>query len=210
MATVNSPPEPRTILHNISWATYEGLLADHENSNAARFTYDRGTLEIMILSAKHEKPNRTISLLVELIAEEMEVDVENFGSTTFKREDLLRGFEPDTCFYIQNLARIEGKDEIDLTVDPPPDLIIEIDITHSSLDKLPIYAQIGAPEVWRYDGTKLAIFRLEVGAYVERNESGVLPRLASADISRFIEDSKSLRRTAWVRSVRGWARAHKS
>ena len=113
----------------------EQLLSDFQDSHAAHFTYDRGILEIMVLSFKHETVNRTLAQLVSVIAEEMQVDIINAGSTTFKRRDIAQGFEPDSCFYIQNEGRISGKAEIDLDVDPPPDLIIEIDITSPLLNK---------------------------------------------------------------------------
>src|SRR5215212_9595441 len=98
METVKSPVEQRILLSNISWETYERLLADHLDSSVPHFTYDRGLLEIMSPNPEHEKINRTINLLVEIVAEEMGLDTENLGSTTFRREDLERGFEPDTCF----------------------------------------------------------------------------------------------------------------
>ena len=161
---VHHAPPPavgqRVILHGVSWETYERLLADFQDSHAAHFAYDQGALEIMVLSLKHETFNRTLATLVEIVAEEMQGDVINAGSTTFRRADLSKGFEPDTCFYIQNVERVRGKDEIDLTVDPPPDLVIEIDITSPSLNKFPIFAAMGIPEVWRYDGKTVTIFTL--------------------------------------------------
>ena len=196
----------RMILHGVSWATYERLLEDFQDNHAAHFAYDRGVLEIMAPSAKHEEPNRAIALLVEMLALELNINVRNLGSTTFKREDLDRGFEPDTCFYIQTIARVRGKEEIDLTVDPPPDLVIEIDITHPSLDKLPIYAAVGVPEVWRYDGQQLTIFQLEGGAYRTHEESLALPGLTSQVVSQFIAESKTLERLAWLRRVQEWGR----
>ncbi|HKA54103.1 MAG TPA: Uma2 family endonuclease [Candidatus Binatia bacterium] len=210
--TGHAPPPKlgqRVILHGVSWETYERLLADFPDSHAAHFAYDRGTLEIMVLSFGHEKINRLIHTLLEVVAEEMDIDFENAGSTTFKREDLKRGFEPDTCFYVQNAERVRGKKDIDPTIDPPPDLVIEIDISSPSLNKFPIYAQIVIPEVWRYDGQKLTIFRLEEGEYIEREESQVLPGLTSQIISRFLEDSQSMKRTVWLRRVREWARQQK-
>lgn len=206
METVKSPPEQRMVLHNISWDTYEGLLADRADSSAPRFTYDRGTLEIMSPSAEHEEPNRVIAALVEVIAEELDLDLRNLGSTTFRREDLQRGFEPDSCFYLWNERRIRGKGEIDLAVDPPPDLVIEIAITNPSLDKLPIYAQVGVPEIWRYDGRRVTIFALAGDTYSEVARSGALPALTAAVLSRFIGESRTMRRADWLRRVRAWAR----
>jgi Uma2 family endonuclease len=206
MLTVSSPAEERTILHHVSWKTYECLLEDFADSSAPRFTFDRGTLEIMSPREEHERSNRTIALLVEVVTEERGLEIDSLGSTTFKREDVGRGFEPDSCFYLQNAERVRGKDRIDLRIDPPPDLVIEIDITHSSLDKLPIYAQFGVPEVWRYNGQALRILVLEEGAYHERDESLVLPGLDGATLTGFVAARKTLKRPAWLRSVREWAR----
>ena len=143
MATDLSPPEQRVLLTGVSWDTYERLLTDLENQSAPRLTYDRGLLEITKPSGEHERYNRAVALLVEVLAEELNIDVDNLGSTTFRREDIERGFEPDSCFYIQNADKVRGKARIDLTTDPSPDLVIEIDITSGSLDKFPIYAQVG-------------------------------------------------------------------
>lgn len=194
------------VLHGVSWRTYESLLADHTDSSAPRFAYDRGMLEIMSPTPEHEKINRTINLFVEVFAEEMGLDTGNFGSTTFRREDLERGFEPDSCFYIQNEEIVRGKARLDLTVDPPPDLVIEIDITNPSLNKFPIYARLGVPEVWRYDGEKVAVFRPEAEGYIEAPKSVALPSLSAEVISRFVGESKAAGRTAWLRKVREWAR----
>src|SRR5918995_4406164 len=206
METVKSPAEQRVVLHNIGWNTYERLLADHENNSAPRFTYDRGELEIISPSPEHEALNRSIALLVEFLAAELGIDVYDLGSTTFRREDLERGFEPDSCFYIENEERVRGKARIDLAVDPPPDLVIEIDITSPSFSKLPIYAQIGVPEVWRYDGERMTILVLEGSDYVERTESIVLPPVTSNVLTDFVEKSKSMKRTAWLEEVREWSR----
>jgi Uma2 family endonuclease len=207
MVTVISPPEEKILLHDVSWETYEQLLANYVDSSSPRFAYDRGVLEIMILSAKHEEPNRTLALLVEVLAEEFDLEVRNFGSTTFKREDLEKGFEPDSCFYIQSVRRISGKKEIDLTIDPPPDLIIEIDISNPSLNKFPIYAALGVPEIWRYDGQTLTILKLEGSSYSEAEASVALPRLTNETLDHFIAESESMGRRAWLKRVRAWARA---
>lgn len=202
METVRSLPEQKILLRNISWETYEHLLADHQDNSAPRFTYDRGMLEIMSPLPEHEKINRRIAQLVLAVTEEMGIEAEDYGSTTFSREDLERGFEPDSCFYIQNEELVRGKDRIDLTVDPPPDLVIEIDITRPSLNKFSIYSQLGIPEIWRYDGERLEILALENDGYVEVNESIALPHLTSTPLSELVEQSKSMKRTAWLRKVR--------
>jgi Uma2 family endonuclease len=209
MSIVLPPPqqvEQKVILHGVSWETYERLLADFADSHAAHFAYDQGMLEIMVLSFRHETLNRTLAMLVETLAEELDIDLINAGSTTFKRVDLARGFEPDTGFYGQRADHIRGKDEIDLTVDPPPDLVIEIDITSPSLDKLPIYAAVGVPEVWLYQGQELTIFVLQGGAYAVHDESLALPGVTQAVLERFLDEGRQLKRSAWLRNVRDWVR----
>jgi Uma2 family endonuclease len=143
---------------------------------------------------------------VEILAAELGTDVYDLGSTTFRREDLERGFEPDSCFYIENEERVRGKARIDLAVDPPPDLVIEIDIISPSFSKLPIYAQIGVPEVWRYDGERLKILVLEGSEYAETTESTVVPPVTSNVLSNFMEKSTTTKRTVWLEAVREWAR----
>jgi Uma2 family endonuclease len=198
----------RVILPGVSWEAYQRLLADFLDSHAAHFAYDRGRLEIMVLSAEHEEDKDVLTLLVNVLAEELGIDVRSFGSTTFQREDLDRGFEPDACFYIAHEALVRGKKKLDLAVDPPPDLVI--DITSPSLNKFPIFTALRIPEVWRYDGVRLAIFSLEEDSYVERKESVALPKVTSGVLSEFIEKSKQMKRTAWLRQVREWVRKPQS
>ena len=196
----------RIILHGISWETYEHLLNDIGESHAAHFAYDQGELEIMVPSERHEKPNRRLALLVEVLAEELNIDIEPLGSTTLKREDLKKGLEPDSCFYVQNEARIRGKEKLDFTVDPPPDLIIEIDETSSSLNKFPIYAKLGTLEVWRYKNHQVKFFILTEGQYVEIENSIAFPVLTSSRTSQFLAERLTLPSTAWLRHVRQWIR----
>ena len=206
METIKSPAEQKVILHNVRWETYERLLAEHADSSAPRFTYDRGELEIMSPSPEHERLNRRLAQLVLALAEEMGVEAEDLGSTTFRREDLECGFEPDSCFYIENEGLIYGKDRVDLSVDPPPDLVVEIDITSPSISKMPIYVQIGVPEIWRYDGERLTMWKLEGSRYAEITESLALPLLTNSVASDFAEKSKTTKRTTWLMAVREWAR----
>lgn len=220
MATLLQPPETKpemrevaatgVLLHNISWATYESLLKDHADVPSPHFTYDRGELLIMPLSSEHETFNDAFRLLVHVLAEELEIESRGFGSTTYKREDLQRGFEPDSCFYFQNEMQMRGKKRLDLTIDPPPDLIIEVDITHPSINRLPIFAAFGVPEVWRFDGEELEILRLAEGIYVKSETSVVLPLVDGETLAGFIKKSVSMMgRLEWLREVRAWARARK-
>ena len=206
MATAQVVREQRIVLSHVCWETYERLLADHENSSAPRFTYDRGALEIMSPLPRHERFNRLIELLLATSAEELGVEMYSLGSTTFRRVDLDRGFEADSCYYVQNEAVIRGKDLIDTRTDPPPDLVVEIEITHPSIPKLPIYAQFGVPEVWRYDGERLVILVLEGSEYVQSTNSRAIPAIAAQAVSELLADSTGLGNSAWLRRVRTWAR----
>jgi Uma2 family endonuclease len=194
--------EQRVLLHNISWELYEGLLAAHRERPVPRFTYDQGCLEIVTLSPEHEQLTDAIRLLVNIVAEEKRVNLKGFGSTTFRRQDLARGFEPDGCFYGKNLHRVQGKNEIDLRVDPPPDLAIEIDLTSPSISKLPIMAVIGVPELWRYHNKQWQIFTLRATNYIEQTESSILPGLTSDLISLLMEESRTLEPLTWMQRVR--------
>ncbi len=204
MAAVIHPPEPvaRTVvLHNVSWETYERLLAEQQDSGA-RLSYDRGALEIMILSLRHERIKHLIATLVEMLALARNIDLEGAGSTTFRRRDLARGFEPDACFYFTHAALIRGKEEIDLGIDPAPELAIEVDLSHASLDKQPIMAGLGIAEIWRYDGHKLHILRLDGDQYRPRDASTVLPGISDEQLNRWIEAGQTLKRGDWLRGVR--------
>jgi len=208
MPAIAAPPEQRVLLRNLSWETYERLLAENVESVGTRFTYDGGFLEIMVVGVGHEDPNRTLAALVEIVAEETELDFRRTGSTTFKRRDLEKGFEPDSCYYLKNAGRVRGKDELDLNTDPPPDLVIEVDITRSSLNRFPIFAAVGVPEVWRYDGERARMYELRGTDYAEVDISVGLPPLTSAQASHFLDQSKTQKATEWLRQVREWVRAN--
>jgi YihY family inner membrane protein len=202
---VLSLPEQRVVLRNVSWETYERLLGEHSDSSAPRFTFDHGELEIMSPSAEHERQNRRIADLIGVLADHMNLEAEDLGSTTFKRQELERGFEPNSCFYIKNVERVQGKDRIDLAVDPPPDLVVEVDITSPPISKLPMFAEFGIPEVWRFDGERLSISCLRRGGYQEVDTSEVFPGIAAVAISQLLARGKSLGRTGWLRLARAWA-----
>lgn len=213
MATVLNPPEPTTpaeerfILRDINWETYEQLLANYVDTSGPRFAYDRGVLEIMSPSSEHEELTEIVTQLIYILAEEWGFEYRNFGRTTFKRREVESGFEPDSCFYIQSVDSISGVRRLDPAVHPPPDVVIEIDITSPSLKKLPIYARMNVPEVWRYARTGVSILLLEGGDYVESKASKAIPRLCPSDLALLVEQSETLKRSEWIRAVREWARS---
>ena len=196
----------RVVLYNIGWQQFENLLKDLGDKRAARIAYDRGTLEIMTPLPEHEHYKEVISDIVKDLADLLDLDYESLGSTTWKRESRLAGVEPDNCFYFQNEAAIRGKLQFDLNQDPPPDLVLEIDLTSKSLNRFPIYARLGVPEIWCYDSGELKIYQLQNGEYQEAQISLVFPNLAVQEIPRLIEQNRSLGRRALRQVVRAWAR----
>ena len=206
MATVLTAPEQKVILRNVSWETYERLLDERGDDPVPRFNFDQGDLEIMRPSSEHEEFKCTFAQIVDVVAEELGINARGLGSTTFKRQEVERGFEPDACYYIQSFARLRGRRRIDLLVDPPPDLIIEIEVTSDSMEKLGIYAALGVPEVWRYDGNRLTMLVLEDGRYVERDTSLALPILTPTVLKELIDESISLDPIPWLRKLRKWVR----
>ena len=206
MLVKSTPAEQRTVLQNISWETFEALLRDTGEDRGSRFAYDCGVLEIMTPLFEHENPKSNFGNFIIALAEELGIEVRSAGSTTLKRKISKRGIEPDTCYYIQNELAIRGKQTLDLENDPPPDLAIEIDITSSSVNKLGIYSALGVTELWRYDGQNLKFYQLRDGQYVECKFSIAFPIVSVSEISRFIEQSKSMGEIALLKSFRTWVR----
>jgi Uma2 family endonuclease len=197
----------RFLLHNIDWRGYEAMLRII-GDRPIRLTYDRGNLELMSPSRKHEKSKRLHGILIQAIAEELEIPCTGEASTTWRREDLDRGLEPDECFYFYDHAeQLADKEEIDLSTDPPPDLAIEIDITRSSLDRQGIYAALGVPELWRFDGESLRVFRLrDDGTYEPCTNSPMFPFLPLEDVVRLLKQGATMDQSRWGRMVREWVR----
>ncbi len=195
------------LLTNISWKTYESLLNELTQQGGIRLTYDRGNLEIMTPSAPHEGSKKILGRFVESVSEELNVEIRSLGSLTCRREDLARGLEPDQCYYIQNENVVWDKEQIDLNQDPPPDLVVEIDVTSSSIDRLSLYASLGVPEVWRYDGNRLIIYQLEAQEYVERTVSPTFPFLSQVEMLRFLELRRTTKENALIRLFREWVRS---
>ena len=212
MAMVAGPPaaaERWVTLPRVDWATYERLLADDPDRRLPRLTYDQGVVEIVSPSTGHEEDAQTLNLLVEIVAAILDVPIRNVGSMTYRREDAQRGFEPDASFYIQREPQVRGRLPIDPAVDPPPDLVIEVEVSRSAVDKLAIFARLGVPEVWRSDRNAVAIFPLAGDTYREVGISEALPPLTGVVLTRFLAESRSLTRPAWFRAVSDWAGAQR-
>jgi Uma2 family endonuclease len=194
------------ILTDVPWEAYEQLLAELGDGYSVRISYYRGRLEIMSPSMKHEKLKDLIQNLAVMAADEAGLALESCGSTTFKQEQLAQGVEPDTCFYIKNAARMTGKDQVDLTVDPPPDVVVEVDVSHESSFKFDLYAGMGVPEFWRYDGRRVQIYHLTGQAYSVQPASRALPALTGDVLSQFLEQAKAEGQSAARQSFRAWLR----
>ncbi|MDZ7958185.1 MAG: Uma2 family endonuclease [Aulosira sp. DedQUE10] len=208
MVITTTSAENRIILNNIKWETFNTILQELGDKRAARLAYNEGNLEIMTPLGEHENTNRFIDDLIRILADELNLNLKKFGSLTLKRDDMQRGAEPDSCYYIQNEPLVRGKRNINLNSDPPPDLVIEIDITSSSLDKRPIYATLGVPELWLYDGRSLQFFVLSepILIYTPVQESPTFSVLTSDVIPQFIEQSLTDGETATLRSFGAWLR----
>ncbi len=206
--TSNTLIQPEEIIHlsGISWQTYETLLAELNESRRLRLTYNRGNLEIMAPSPEHEIYKKTMGRFVETLAEELNIRIYPLGSTTFKRAEL-SGAEPDECFYIKNINIVKGKKRIDLTQDPPPDLVVEIDITSSSQNRFEVYADIGVPEIWRYDGNSLMINILQNQEYIAVERSLAFPNLPLAEISNFLQQVGQKDYLELIREFRDWIKS---
>ncbi len=181
--------EKRVTLRGLDWQAYQQIYQALPQTRAARFTYDRGALEITMPLEDHEFAVRLIELFIRILVVERGLKIKTLGSTTLDREDLDRGAEPDNAYYIQNQPLVMGK-TIDLQIDPPPDLVVEVDITHSDIDKLSLYANLGIPEFWRYNGKIWRIYRLENKVYREVETSPTFPMVAKAKLYEFLAQAK--------------------
>lgn len=198
------------VLHNISWSSYQQITNSLQDETPAHFTFDRGKLEIMVLSLKHENLKKILAMLFERLSETLDIEIFAGGSTTFQRQDLERGFEPDECYYVQNADLMRGKDSVNLAFDPPPDLTIEIDVKHSSLNRMSIFAAIGIPEVWRYDGENLTIYLLENEEYKESDVSSVVPNVTAEKLSQLIETGRYSPRREFLLEIKKYTNELKS
>jgi Uma2 family endonuclease len=202
---IDVQPGQRLTLREISWAEFEAILEEIGEHRGSRVAYYQGILEIRMPLPKHEKAKILIGEFVKILLDELGTDWEPYGSTTFKRPEMAAGVEPDDCFYIQNAARMVGKERIDLSADPPPDLAIEVDIT--SQTQLSAYVALGVPELWRYAEGRVEIFVLRSGEYVPVDTSPTFPNLPVVEkISEYLKISQTEGAGAARRAFRKWVR----
>ena len=205
------PRADRVVLNDVSWEQFERFLKDFGDRPIPRLAYDNGTLEIMAPLPEHEHFKEVISDAVKDIADELDIDYESYGSTTWRKHAAMAGLEPDNCFYFQNEKIVRGRTDLDLSQgDPPPDLALEIDVTSKSLNRFPIYARLQVPEIWCYDSRELKIYHLQADNYVEKTTSLALPQLPIQELPQLIEANRKAGRRAIRKAVREWVRTRLS
>lgn len=205
MSIVNSPTANDTVvvLDHVSWTTFAALAAE---SRGGRLTYDRGRLEIMSPSLGHENVKSLVCRFIETFAEERGIDLVAAGSVTLARDDLDRGIEADACYFFGSRTRLRSRDTIDLSVDPPPELAVEVDLSRSSLDKLGIYAAVGVVELWRTDGKTIEILHLGPDGYHPADQSGLLPGFPREAAVRLLANRAGMSDTQAAREMRAACR----
>ncbi|MBD2612396.1 MAG: Uma2 family endonuclease [Nostoc sp. GBBB01] len=198
-------PGQQLLLEDVSWQQFENILAELGEHRAARLSYSHGFLEIMVPLPEHEKAKEMIGDMVKIFLEAKQIAFESLGSTTLKIERMTQGVEPDACFYIQNQAAVIGKNRLDMSVDPPPDLAIEIDLT--SRTQLDNYQILGVPELWRYGKQGLKINVLQGGKYVESDFSPIFPDIPIIElVNQCVQQNQISGRTQAIQALRNWVR----
>jgi Uma2 family endonuclease len=183
-------PEQRVVFYDLNWQAYQQILAALGEHRSARLTFDRGTLEITMPLEEHETAARMIELFIRILVEELNFKIKTLGSTTLNFPDLAKGAEPDNTYYIQNQPKVAGK-TVDLAHDPSPDLVVEVDITHTDINKLSLYASMGVPEFWRYNGQALRIYQLQGQEYAEVQASPTFPQVSKERFYEFLNQSQT-------------------
>ena len=186
------PEDASVTFRDASWDQYEELLEQVGEAPGLRITYDNGSLHVMTISAEHEKYALFINSLIAGIRLRLRMNILAFGSATMRKRRRAKGNEPDACFYVQTAALIGNKIQLDFETDPPPDIVVEIDLHHDSRPRFPVYAALGVPEIWRYDGQAMTIHHLSAEhQYVEGDASAALPMLTAQILTEIIERMRS-------------------
>lgn len=196
-------PGQQLLVEDVNWQQFESILAELGERRASRLSYSNGRLEIMVPLAEHEKAKEIIGDMVKILLEARQIAFESLGSTTLKNERMSQAVEPDTCFYIQNQAAVIGKNRLDMSVDPPPDLAIEIDLT--SRTQLDNYQILGVPELWRYARRGLQINVLQAEQYIESDVSPTFPNIPIVElVNQYTQQSQVAGRTRAIQALKNW------
>ncbi|WP_019500425.1 Uma2 family endonuclease [Pseudanabaena sp. PCC 6802] len=203
-------PEKRVVLYDLSWQAYETILAALGDRRSAQLTYYKGMLEIMTPLESHENSKHVIGNFIEILVDEGDFEgIKGMGSTTLNFPTLHSGAEPDQAYYIANESLVRGK-TVDLKTDPPPDLILEVDITHTDIDKNALYAEMGVPEFWRYNGRTLTIYALEADSYQEVEVSPTFPGVPKERLYEYLRDCAEVGEKQAKWNLRNWLQQQKS
>lgn len=190
------------LYYGVAWDTYVQLLEELGDDRSVRLTFNRGVLEITSPKRLHEQITRLVDMVVTLLAFELGLNVDNCGAMTLRVASAQRGGEPDSCFYIANEAAVRGVEEIDLQVHPPPDVVLEVDITSPSLDKFGLYLAARVPEVWRYDGAHMSFHVLAAEGYETASHSFCFPHLTAEMLERYLAIGREQGSTAMLQAVK--------
>ncbi len=207
--TVATPvlAEERVVLQNVTWQLYELMLAQLGENRSVRLAYDQGILELMSPLMPHERSKRLLEKLIDIVLEELDIPAVSVGSMTCKREDLGRGSEPDSGYYIQNEPLIRHRETVNLEEDPPPDLVLEVEYSRSAVNKLKLYAAMGVPEFWRYNGKTLRIYQLFGQEYVQQENSLTFSPILVTEFPQFMQEAKDIGEVAMMKKFRAWVRS---
>ncbi len=195
------PAEMRIVLENVEWATFVEL-ADQRRGSVPRMIYDKGVLEMMSPKRQHENLGRLIGRMVEAYSEAQDIEIISVKSITVKRPDLKKAFEADESYYVDHAKQLLEKEALDFEIDPPPDLVIEVAITTSAIEKMQLFARMQIPEVWRHDGQSLQMFRLVEGSYVSIESSNQLPGLQATLMNRILASRLTTGETKLIKKFR--------
>ena len=209
--TAHAVVRDRLLLDNVDWRTYTRFLYLFAERPGYRLTYDRGRLEIMSPLAEHEINTDFLGCLARALSDELGLPIKGGGSTTLRRRRRQRGLEPDRCYWIANEPAVRGKQTLDLRIDPPPDLAIEVDVTSSSLDRMAIYAALAVPEVWRVDNRTLTFHVLDTKQkYVAVSQSRAFPFVTAADLMAFVAMCANQDENSVLRQFRTWVKQQRA
>jgi Uma2 family endonuclease len=205
---LSSGKSQRFVLHEADWKQYVQLRRSLDDRGQRAFvTFDGHRLELMSPSMQHDRAGELLGVVVRAIGMATGSKLIGGGSTTFKKRSARRGLEPDRCFWIQNYQKLVGVKHIDLSVHPPPDLAIEVEVSRRLLDRRAIYARLGVPELWVYNARTFQILRLgEANRYQITSTSGACPTIRCEGIEALLEAAWTMDDTEWQSQLEDWLR----